>query len=339
MKNSGPPLPATLLSLKSRMKNEVHMKSSFFVSTILVLACAVPAPAVPRSLFSDVDTYLEHAQEIVIAKCASIPEEELLTFDDGLYPATVEVVTTLKGDRKPGRLTVATIYPMTPGQTYLLATSGGKAFETDFLALGELSVVPIPRGFDLDRLKGKKTKQQVQLIFARHLYEVERQLAPLLHAQGLLQKALEDRRDDIFESRGNVRIGEIRETTTRAGSIIHLEFQAGRMEWSHSMPGKAGYLYFTTHGADAPEWEFAASDERDLNAFNGKPLKAKFYGSFSPSRDKRLGQQAGNAIQVEVGQIILARTVDDPKTLYLLKIERQEQKEAMTARYSVISGE
>ena len=69
------------------------------------------------------------------------------------------------------------------------------------------------------------------------------------------------------------------------------------------------------------------------------PLTAKFFGNYSPSRDKRLGQSSGNAINVEVGQIVLVRNVKDPTTIYVLKIEGQEEHEAMTVQYFVLPGE
>lgn len=316
------------------------MKYVRFIAIVAILACAV-VQAVPITLFTDVDTYLQRAEDVVIAKCVSVPEAGLVaTFDDGLYPASVDVQMSLKGERKPGRLTVATIYPLSPGQKYLIANTGGQALGTNFLALAELSVVPIPENFDLAVLKDKKAKQQVQLILARYLYEVEQKLAPLRHTEGLLQKALLDRNDDVYESRGNVRIREIRRAVTqKAGSMVYLEFQGARLQWSHASPGKSGYLYFKSPGTTATEWEFAASDHREINEFNGKPLTEKFFGSFSPSRDKRLGQSSENSIEVEVGQIVLVRNVNAPTTIFVLKIEKQEQDEAMTVQYFVLPGE
>jgi len=310
------------------------------IAAAAYLVCA-SVHAVPITLFTDVDTYVDRAHDVIIAKCVSVPEAGVADFDDGLYPATVEVVSALKGELRPGRLTVATIYPMTPQVTYLLANSGGNALGTTFLALPELSVVPIPENFDLAALKGKKIKQQVQMILARHLFEIEQKLAPLRHTEGLLQKALQDRSDDVYESRGNVQIHETRAAVTQnAGSLVFLTFRGSRLQWSHAEPGKSGYLYFKTPGDNPADWEFAASDLRDLNAFNGKPLKARFYGAFSPSRDKRLGQSSQFSINVEVGQIVLVRNVKTPSTIYVIKIERQEQPaEAMTIQYFVLPGE
>jgi hypothetical protein len=231
---------------------------------------------------------------------------------------------------------------MHPGEKYLLASpGGGLAFGTDFLSVAELSVVPIPADLDLARLTGKEAKQQVQLIFARYLYDVQQQLAPLQKTEAILQKAIADRGDDVYESHGNVRILETHEAATKNDGTIYLELPPGRMGWSQSAAGKSGYLYFKTHGADSPEWEFAPSDHREIKAFDGQPLQAKFYGGYSPSRDKRLGNQSSyNAFQIAVGQIVLARTVDDPNTIYILKIEKQqEQSEAMTARFATLKSE
>lgn len=312
------------------------MNRILFVTSIFALACST-AHAVPITLFTDVDTYIERAQDIVIAKCISIPEKGSESFHDGLYPATVEVVTMLKGGKKPGRLTIATIYETQPKTTYLLCSLGGGAFDTDFLALPELSVVPVADNFDLEKLKGKTTKQQVQLIMARYLFDIEQKLAPLRETERLLHQAIKDRRDNVYQSAGDVKLAEIRAAATTKGNPgIFLDLPPGRLEWSHSSPSKSGYFYFQMHGENSPEWEFAATDHRDFKSFSGKPFEATFYGSHSPGRDQRLGQSSGNAIKVEVGQIVLARTVKDPARIYVLKIESQAEVESMTVQYAVL---
>ena len=115
-----------------------------------------------------------------------------------------------------------------------------------------------------------------------------------------------------------------------------VEFTSGNLHWSEASPGKSGYFYFGSFPAEGPRWEFAASDHADIKAFDGKPLKARFFGRSSPSRDKRLGLSSTSAISVEVGQVVLARTVQDPTTIYILKIENQEQNESMTVHYIVL---
>jgi len=297
------------------------------------------ARAVPISLFSDLDTYLDRAKEIVIARCLEAPEDVGISYIDGLYPATTEVVATLKGKRNLGDLKIATIYPMRPGRTYLLTNTGGNAFNTDFLSLGQMTVVPVPDGFDLKSLQGKSLKEQVQRVFARNLYEVERELEPLLAQEKMLREALKDRRDDLFESKGPIQLSESTEIETKKeGSGVFLEMPCGRLEWSHSRPGQSGYFYFNITTPDQPQWEFAALDRdiNDLKALDGKPLNAKFFGAFSPSRDKLLGQASGNAIYVEVGQLLLARSASEPKTIYVLEIVSQGTSEAMRCRYAVV---
>ena len=113
----------------------------------------------------------------------------------------------LKGERKLGTLKIATIYPMEKDKSYLLTSGpGGLALNTDFLAVDELEVVPITSPLDLETLKGKSIKEQVQIIFSRYLFDVQQQMAPLLQKQTILQKALQDRTDDLFESKGNIHI-------------------------------------------------------------------------------------------------------------------------------------
>jgi hypothetical protein len=258
-----------------------------------------------------------------------------LAFVDGLYPAEVEVLQTLKGEKKPGPLKIATIYEMKPETRYLISSRGGSAFDANFLAIGELTVVPIPDNFDLTSLEKKTTKQQLQILFARHLYEIERQLAPLLEAQQKLKRAVADRDDNLYVSKRPVQLGEIRELdTTNQNSVVSLNLGGVPLQWSVAAPGQSGYFYFSDHITETPDWEFAGTDASTLQEFDGKHIETAFYGKFSPTRDPGLGQASGNAINVRVGQIVLARTVAKPDTVYVLKIHQQAQdQEAMTVRY------
>ncbi len=120
------------------------MKAICVFLTVSLMACS-NAFAIPIGLFTDTDAYIDRARDIVLAKCVSVPEKPA-AFIDGLYPVEVEVLKTLKGDRNPGPLKIGTVYLMKPGGSYLLANSGGSAFGSDFLALPELSVVPLPTG-------------------------------------------------------------------------------------------------------------------------------------------------------------------------------------------------
>lgn len=310
------------------------MKAILLVLLAGLVACPT-ASAVPVSLFSDIDTFLKRAEQIVVAKCVSVPEGAPNGFIDGFYPAEVSVLKSLKGDLPPGALTVATIYEMIPGERYLLASSGGGAFDTKFLALGELTVVPVPENFDLKLLEGKTTKQQVQMLFARHLYEIERKLAPLLEQKEQLDRAVAGRGDNLYKSAKPVKVGDVKElATTNKNSAVSLTLGGMPLNWSVQAPGESGYFYFSDPQPGAPDWEFATSDRTELEEFDGQPLSAKFFGLYSPSRDPALGQAWGNAITVKLGQILLARTVAQPGTIYVIKLHEQGP-ESLKVQYFV----
>jgi hypothetical protein len=303
----------------------------FFCAVVTAIAFGGMAHAVPISLFSDTDTFIDRAEDIVIAECTSLPNDKGIGADDGLYPVEVEVLNVIKGKRALGKLTVATIYPMKAGGRYLLTSSGGSALNTDFLSLAELSVVSLLANASLKELEGKTIKQQVQMGFAWHLHEVEQQLAPLLAEQSKLQRSLKDRDDDVFQAKGKVQIGAV---TQSRQSVRSFAFPMGNLEWSHAAPGESGYFYFRTGSS---QWEFAPTDETDIQAVHDKPLRATFYGSNSPSRDRRLGTSSPNSINVRVGQIILARTIEKPQSILIIKLVEQSTDEAkLTTNYATI---
>jgi hypothetical protein len=130
----------------------------------LVLVSALPCAAIPITFFVDTPTFVERSRDIIIAKCIR-PDLNQGPYWDNLHPAEVEVLTVLKGDRTPGKMRIATIYELKAGKTYLLASGGGLAYETSFLAIAERAVVEVPAKFRLDDLKGKKVAEQVQAVF------------------------------------------------------------------------------------------------------------------------------------------------------------------------------
>jgi hypothetical protein len=176
-------------------------------SLAIVLLSAPPCQAIKITAFTDTDTFVERAKDIVIAKCVG-PVPDASKYDDGLYPVDVEVILVVKGLRKnlnekfegpetekpanpgtKGKAKIATIYTMEAGKTYLLASMGGSAYGTEFLAIPELSVVELPPDFRLEDLKNKAVKQQVQTVFAARRQENERQQRRLEEERKLLDKA------------------------------------------------------------------------------------------------------------------------------------------------------
>jgi len=303
---------------------------------IAVWLGSAPTWAVPITLFQDTDTYIERARDIVVAECLSVPPSQ--SGDDGLYAVEVKVLLVLKGNRKPGGLRVATIYPMKPAARYLLTNSGGSALGTDFLALPELSVVPVPEDFPLEKLQGKPVKEQLQRIFARQLFDVERQIEPLQEQQAMLAKAIQGRAYDLVKL-DNVRIERVLElSTTEEGKYgRYLDLGGAKLSWSHSEPGKSGYLYFDEASPLAPYWEFARCDACCIEDLDGKPLEARFYGQYSPGRKRALRQSDYHTVRVSVGEMLLVRTARDPSLIYALETKSQDAtKETIAARCAVI---
>jgi hypothetical protein len=313
------------------------------VAAAAVLACA-PCHAYWVTPFRDTDAFIKQSYDIVVAKCIPMPKGEPLILSD-IGWAHVEVLMTLKGEEKPGPLKVATIYEMKPGTTYLLASENGAYFR----AVPELSVVPLPANCDLSVLKGMSTKQQVQRLFAAHLFEVQQKLAPLEAESDRLLRGLRDRTDDLYESRGDVHIATIHETSPQELSKssyyrarYYLQLGSAKIEWNPYglVPFELGLLCCHGVGKEPVSWEFAASPQREIKDFDGKPLRARFYGYLSPvavSDSAPPGSGSGNSIVVKVGQVVLARTTADPRTVYILKIESQAQdKESVTVKYAIV---
>jgi hypothetical protein len=145
----------------------------------MLYVLAAPAFAIKVTLFMNIDTLIRRSHEIVIAKCVSVPTNATTGYEDGFYPARMELLENLKGDRKPGPFALGTIYPLVPGRTYLLCNSGGSAFGTDFLSVAELSVVQIPPFFALSRLADKPIGEQITMIFSARRSQIDRKMREL----------------------------------------------------------------------------------------------------------------------------------------------------------------
>ena len=295
--------------------------------------------AVITTPFSDTDTYIKIAGDIVIAKCISVPKQE---FIQGLVPAEVEVIKVLKGNRKPGSLPIA-VFPgsVTPNNTYMLYSfTGGKTLGTDFLAKDELSVIPLPASFDIEELENKDLKEQVQYVFSRYLFEVERALAPLLAQKQLLEKAISDREYEVYDSKGPVKLSTIKEIVTQTSDessfLIWLNLDGEKIEWSVASMGMSGYFYHWKIGTTRPYWEYSMCDVDNIEQLEGKHIKTKFYGMYTPGNTSATQHIWNNGLSV--GKVLLARNVDNPDKIYAIEIIKQEQDKAqMTARYTVIN--
>jgi hypothetical protein len=310
---------------------------------------------IPVAVSENTDTLIKRSKDIIIAECVSIPTNKPY-FENGhwifevssLQKVEVNVIRTLKGDRQPGKQIIATDYfypPMTPGKKYLLSNSGGSVPAsrdipgTDFLAIGPLSVVEIPLRFDLKTLDGKDLKEQIQSIFSVHLYEVEYQLIPLLTEKVAFEEAIADRQSVWFDSGGPVKIGPIVETNTisNENGDEWLNLEGGKLHLHTDAPNKTTYFRSEKMGTVAwiANWEFSTCEATNIETLAGKPLKTKFSGLFSP--DAGDISNGNRVTAVSVGQVVFARSVDDPNKIFAIQIVGQDQgKKLMFARYAII---
>lgn len=287
------------------------MKRILLVAT-LVAFCSGSSEAIRVTLFSDTETYLEQAKDIVIAECVCAPKT---LFDGALVEIDIKMI--LKGEKSLGKTKIFTIYRMQVGDQYLLMSLGGLTQGTDFLATAELSVVPIPSFVDLDTLKEKALKDKLHFIFASRLYVVQKELEPLLREKSMLEKGLTDRTDDLYVSPTPVHIGKISNTWAtdyQGEKTKYLEFSTKQMEWSKS-GDQSGCIYSDAPGLEGPVWEFASIKQSTFSELEGKELKARFSLVHIPP--------GGETRRVRVGQMVLARHVDEPNIIYAIRFSRQ----------------
>lgn len=301
------------------------MKRLAFI-TMMILCCSSPCLAIKSTLFSDTDTYINRAKDIVIAKCASAPEY----VENGTLNL-VDIRIVLKGDKALGKLMIFAIDPLEKSTYYLLMNIGGYTHETDFLATSELSIVPIPSFVNFDMLKGKDLEGKLHFIFASRLYAVQKKLKPLLEEKTVLEKALLDRTDNLYVSPKPVHIGKIHTTFAtdyHKGSVTYLNLNSRQMEWSRAGE-KTGYLYPHDPGKRRVVWEFASIDYSTFKELEGTELKVRFSGTHIPP--------GGSTIVVKEGQMVLARHIDEPSVIYILKFDRQEENRVFV-KYTIIEN-
>ncbi|MDX1963812.1 MAG: hypothetical protein SFX18_11700 [Pirellulales bacterium] len=127
--------------------------------------------AVPVFPPSPTAEFVEKASEILVVECLN-PGFELGPKEDGMTLIEVKIVHVIKGDRvngnRPlGKTRLATIgQPMQSGKRYMLASFGGDAFGTGFVAQSEQAVVELPADFDLATVT--KTDNQTEQATPSH---------------------------------------------------------------------------------------------------------------------------------------------------------------------------
>ena len=307
------------------------MRTSVAAILTLSIFCST-ALGVPISPFQDTDQYLAKAKDIVVAQCTVAVQE-----GDSFQMCEGKILKVLKGDRKVGAFKFAVFMDGKPNTTYLLCNRGGSVGDVDFVASPEMAVVPLPSMFKLEDLEGKNLKEQVQYLLSLRLFEVERQLAPLLEEKAMLDKAIADRTYPIFASKGPVKLGDVVQVGTGGDRGDTLVLQGEELKWSESSRGKTGFLYYEKIGLPpwVPHWEFSRCEASKVEDLAGKPLKTRFCGLFSPDRPEGAGYR--QSIYVKVGEVLLARTVTKPRRVFVIQlVEQKQEKGQLVVRYAVI---
>jgi|RhiMethySRZTD1v2_1073278.scaffolds.fasta_scaffold1323183_2 hypothetical protein len=157
---------------------------------VLVPATARAIPVVPPM---DTPTFVVKATDLLVVRCLN-PDVKGGEKTDGLTLIEVEVLMVLKGERKVGKAELATIgQRMEKGQRYLLASFGGSAFDTGFLAQSDQAVVELPPDFDLKSpdFVTDKLQYRVQRICDARRAQVNHLIRQLQREKAVLDRTAE----------------------------------------------------------------------------------------------------------------------------------------------------
>lgn len=145
----------------------------------------------PISIFADMPTHVERAEDIMIARCVAAAKGVKYPISAVLLSSDFEVLRVLKGSRAKGKLRVAHWSFVESSRIYLLFNCGGSANGTTFLAtFPELGIIEIPNWFKLSNLDGRTTIELVNAIFKARKRQVEQELTVLQIERSLLRKAI-----------------------------------------------------------------------------------------------------------------------------------------------------
>jgi len=320
------PVEPEFLKEKIMFFNRLNGKCKLVILCVF-FSCCVLCWAIKVTLFSDIDRYLKISKDIVIGECVSSSKH----VENGSI-AEINVNMVLKGKTSPGKCQVFTIDPLEKGETYLLMSMGGQTHGISFIAKDELSVVPVPSFIDLEILKVKNLKDQLHFIFSSRLYVIEKQLQPLLEEKSLLEKGLLGRTDNLYISSKPVHIESISKTWASdrfPDETRYIELSGKQLEWS-KQSNSSGYIYSDAPGTKGPEWEFASIEYMRFEEINGIILQVRFSSVHIPP--------GGETRVVHPGQMVLARHIDDPVKIFVIKFDRQEDNKVFV-HYAVINDE
>jgi hypothetical protein len=166
---------------------------SRLLAVILFVLVPTMAWAIPVVPTMDTPTFVVKATDLLVVECLN-RDVKGGGKNDGLTLIEVEVLMVLKGERKVGKAKLATIgQRMEKGRRYLLASFGGSAFDTGFLAQSDQAVVELPPEFDLKSpdFASDKLQYRVQRIFDARRAQVNRLILQLQQEKAVLDRTAE----------------------------------------------------------------------------------------------------------------------------------------------------
>jgi hypothetical protein len=166
---------------------------SRLIAGILMFLVPTIAWAIPLMPPMDTPTFVVKSTDLLVVRCLT-PDVKGGPKNDGLTLIEVEILVVLKGERKVGNAKLATIgQRMEKGQRYLLASFGGSAFDTGFLAQSDQAVVELPPDFDLKSpdFVTDKLQYRVQRIFDTRRAQVNRLILQLQQEKAVLDRTAE----------------------------------------------------------------------------------------------------------------------------------------------------
>ena len=135
-------------------------------SGLFAFHCAA-APVIP---FMGLEKLVQRSNPILIAKCIEAAKHRT----HGLGEAEVEIIRTIKGERKPGKEHIATACTLTPGRTYLLFFQEGASYNDGWMVVqADLAATEIPRSIDVSRLATRTLEEEIRAIWRARRDELE----------------------------------------------------------------------------------------------------------------------------------------------------------------------
>ena len=145
-----------------------------------VLATSLSALALPIADFTSWDDIIGRSPDIIIAKCIAtqdmLPQKPTILFGN-VCNSDIEVMSVLKGDTTTGSSHLLSSYNPYRGEIFI-AFGSYSTYGTNgaYCATEDYRVVPLRRLFTTNVLSGKTVKEQVQLILASRLNDLNEEM-------------------------------------------------------------------------------------------------------------------------------------------------------------------